>query len=100
VRIGAHSFTGMGTVLDRDLPPYVRATGNRAQAYGINTVGLRRRGVPGDIIDALKLAYKTVYRGSIGQDEAKRALETQAESCAEVREFLDFLSASKRGFVR
>ena len=100
VRIGAHSFTGMGTVLDRDLPPYVRAAGNRAQAYGINTVGLRRRGVPAGTIDALKLAYKTVYRGNPGQDETRHALEAQAKACAEVRAFLDFLGASKRGFVR
>jgi UDP-N-acetylglucosamine acyltransferase len=100
VRIGAHSFTGMGTILDRDLPPYVRAAGNRAQAFGINTVGLRRRGVPGGAIDALKLAYKTVYRGNAGQDEAMRALEAQAKACAEVRAFLDFLGSSKRGFVR
>jgi len=100
VRIGAHSFTGMGTILDRDLPPYVRAAGNRAQAYGINTVGLRRRGMPGSTIDALKLAYKAVYRGGIPQDEVKRELAEKGEACAEVRAFLDFLGASKRGFVR
>jgi len=100
VRIGEHSFTGMGTILDRDLPPYVRAAGNRAQAFGVNTVGLRRRGVPGATIDALKQAYKAVYRGSAAPDEVKRALEAQAQSCAEVRAFLDFLNASKRGFVR
>jgi UDP-N-acetylglucosamine acyltransferase len=100
VRIGAHSFTGMGTILDRDLPPYVRAAGNRAQAFGINTVGLRRRGVPAGTIDALKLAYKTAYRGSSSQDEVKRALAAQAEACAEVRAFFDFLGSSKRGFVR
>jgi UDP-N-acetylglucosamine acyltransferase len=100
VRIGAHSFTGMGTILDRDLPPYVRAAGNRAQAFGINTVGLRRRGMPAATIDALKLAYKTVYRGNPGQDETKHALEALAKDCAEVRAFLDFLGASKRGFVR
>jgi UDP-N-acetylglucosamine acyltransferase len=100
VRIGAHSFTGMGTILDRDLPPYVRAAGTRAQAFGINTVGLRRRGVPPGTIDALKLAYKTVYRGNASQDEIKRMLEAQAGACAEVRGFLEFLGTSKRGFVR
>ena len=100
VRVGAHSFTGMGTILDRDLPPYVRAAGNRAQAFGINTVGLRRRGIPQEAIDALKLAYKTVYRGSAGLDEVRQALRVHADACAEVRAVLDFLGASKRGFVR
>lgn len=100
VRIGAHSFTGMGTIVDRDLPPYVRAAGNRAQAFGINTVGLRRRGFPQAVIDALKQAYKTAYRGAPGQDELQAALQAQAAACAEVREFAGFLAASTRGFVR
>ena len=100
VRIGAHSFTGMGTYLDRDLPPYVRAAGNMAQPYGINSVGLRRRGVPAETIDALKRAYRTIYRSGLGQEEVKRELEAQAGSCAEVRVILDFLNASKRGFIR
>jgi UDP-N-acetylglucosamine acyltransferase len=100
VRVGAHSFTGMGTYLDRDLPPYVSAAGHMAQPYGINTVGLRRRGLPGETIDALKRAYRTLYRSGLGQDEVKRELGLQADSCAEVRVILDFLNASKRGFIR
>jgi UDP-N-acetylglucosamine acyltransferase len=100
VRIGAHSFTGMGTYLDRDLPPYVRAAGNMAQPYGINSVGLRRRGVPAETIDALKRAYRTIYRSGLGQEEMKRELEAQAGFCAEIRVILDFLNASKRGLIR
>ena len=100
VQIGAHSFTGMGTYLDRDLPPYVRAAGNMAQPYGINSVGLRRRGVSAGSIDALKRAYKTIYRSGLGQEEVRRELEAQAGACAEVKLMLDFLNASKRGFVR
>ena len=100
VRIGTHSFTGMGTYLDRDLPPYVRAAGNMAQPYGINSVGLRRRGVDAATIDALKRAYKTIYRSGLGQDEVRRELEAQARECSEVGVILEFLIASKRGFIR
>jgi len=100
VKIGAHSFTGLATVLDRDLPPYVGAAGNRAQPYGINTVGLRRRGFPQASIDALKRAYKTIYRNGLGQDEVRRELEAQARDCSEVRPLLDFVNTSKRGLVR
>ena len=100
VRVGAHSFTGMGTYLDRDLPPFVRAAGNMAQPYGINTVGLRRRGYSAATIDALKRAYRTIYRNGLTQDEARRELETQAKDCAEVRRVLDFLNASERGYIR
>jgi len=100
VRIGAHSFTGMGTYLDRDLPPFVRAAGNMAQPYGINSVGLRRRGLSSSTIDALKRAYKTIYRSGMAQEEVWRELEAQARECAEVRMVLEFLTASKRGYIR
>jgi UDP-N-acetylglucosamine acyltransferase len=100
VRIGAHSFTGMGTYLDRDLPPFVRAAGNMAQPYGINSVGLRRRGLQVASIEALKRAYKTLYRAGLGQEEVRRALEEQAKGCAEVGAMLSFLNQSKRGYIR
>jgi UDP-N-acetylglucosamine acyltransferase len=100
VRVGAHSFTGMCTLLDRDLPPYVGAAGNRAVPYGINTFGLRRRGFSQPVLDALKRAYKTIYRSGLGQEEVLRELETQARDCAEVRPLIDFLASSKRGIVR
>ena len=51
-------------------------------------------------IDALKRAYKTIYRSGLGQEELRQALEAQAKDCAEVRLVLDFLNASKRGFIR
>jgi UDP-N-acetylglucosamine acyltransferase len=100
VRIGVHSFTGMGTYLDRDLPPFVRAAGNMAQPYGINTVGLRRRGFAAATIEALKRAYRTIYRSGLGIDEVRRELQTQAGDCDEVRQMLEFLDASKRGYIR
>ena len=100
VHIGAHSFTAMGTYLDRDLPPFVRAAGNMAQPYGINSVGLRRRGFAAGTIEALKRAYRTLYRSGLGHDEARRELETQAKDCAEVRTILEFLDLSKRGLIR
>jgi len=100
VRIGAHSFTGMATLLDRDLPPYVGAAGNRAQPYGINTFGLRRRGFAQPTLDALKRAYKTIYRSGLGAEEVRRELEAQARDCAEVQPLIDFLDTSKRGIVR
>lgn len=100
VHIGAHSFTGMGTYLAQDLPPFVKAAGNMAKAYGINSKGLLRRGVPTDVIRALKRAYRTLYRSGLGLEEAKRELEAQAAEFAQVREFVDFLARSKRGIIR
>ncbi len=100
VRIGAHSFTGMGTYLDRDLPPFVKAAGNMAKPFGINGEGLRRRGFAEETIGALKQAYRTLYRSGQGLEDVRRDLEAQAGSCPEVRAIVEFIAASKRGFIR
>lgn len=100
VHIGAHAFAGMGTYLPQDLPPYVTAAGNIAKPYGINSEGLKRRGFSPESINALKRAYRTLYRSGLGLDEAKRELEAQAAECPEVRLILDFLGCSQRGILR
>jgi UDP-N-acetylglucosamine acyltransferase len=100
VQIGAHAFTGMGTYLPQDLPPYVTAAGNTAKPYGINSEGLKRRGFSPETINALKRAYRTLFRSGLGLDEARRELEAQAAQCAEVRLIVDFLGCSKRGILR
>ncbi len=100
VKIGAHSFTAMGTFLQQDLPPYVTAAGNAAKPYGINSEGLRRRGFSADAINALKRAYRTLYRSSLSLEEAKAEMQGQAETCAEVALMRDFLGESTRGIVR
>jgi UDP-N-acetylglucosamine acyltransferase len=100
VHVGAHSFTGMGTYLDRDLPPYVKAAGNMAKPYGINSEGLRRRGFPAQTILELKRAYRTLFRSGMGLEEIRHELEAQAAHCAEVGTLLEFLDASKRGIIR
>ncbi len=100
VHIGAHAFTGMGTYLAQDLPPYVTAAGNVARPYGINSKGLVRRGFTAEDIQALKAAYRTLYRSGLGLDEARRQLDAQAAACPPVRAFVDFLGHSKRGIIR
>ena len=100
VKIGAHSFTAMGTFLQQDLPPYVTAAGNSAQPRGINSEGLRRRGFTPAAINGLKRAYRTLYRSSLTLEEAKAELRAQAKACAEVGLLLEFLAGSTRGIVR
>jgi UDP-N-acetylglucosamine acyltransferase len=100
VHIGAHSFTGMGTYLPQDLPPYVMAAGNMAKPYGINSEGLRRRGFSAETIARIKRAYRTLYRASLSLEEARRELGAQAADCPEVAALVEFLARSKRGFIR
>jgi UDP-N-acetylglucosamine acyltransferase len=100
VSIGAHAFTGMGTYLPQDLPPYVTAAGNTARPYGINAEGLKRRGFAPDTIAALKNAYRTLYRSGLSLEDARRSLEEQAQACAEIHPILEFLAGAKRGLLR
>jgi UDP-N-acetylglucosamine acyltransferase len=100
VHIGAHAFTGMGTYLPQDLPPFVTAAGNMAKPYGINKEGLKRRGFSPDDIAALKRAYRTLYRAGLGFEEAKKELQGQVAQCRYVGDILAFLARSKRGIIR
>jgi UDP-N-acetylglucosamine acyltransferase len=100
VSIGAHSLTAMGTILLQDLPPYVTAAGNTAQAHGINSEGLKRRGFSTETIAAIRAAYKTLYKSGLTLEQAKDELGRQARSVPEIGVLLEFLGRSRRGIVR
>lgn len=99
-KIGSHVMTAVGSVVFKDIPPYVTAAGYDAKPHGINAEGLKRRGFSPDSITQIKRAYKTLYRQSLSLEEAKTELARQAEVCGEIRPLLDFLNISTRGIVR
>jgi UDP-N-acetylglucosamine acyltransferase len=100
VRIGAHSMTGMGTILLQDLPPYVTASGNPAEPHGINSEGLRRRGFPAEAIAAIKRAYRTTYKSGMKLDEATEAVAAEAKSVPQLGPLAEFLGQPGRGIIR
>lgn len=99
-RIGAHVMTAVGSVVLKDIPPYVTAAGNPARPHGINAEGLRRRGFRPETIARLRGAYRTLYRSGHTLEEARRALERERESCPEIGAILEFLAQSSRGIIR
>lgn len=99
-KVGSHVMTAVGSVVFKDIPPYVTAAGYDAKPHGINAEGLKRRGFSVESIAAIKRAYKTLYRQSLTLEEAKSALLIQAADHQELNIMLDFLSASTRGIVR
>ena len=100
VRIGAHSMTGMGTILLQDLPPYVTASGNPAEPHGINSEGLRRRGFAAEAIAAIKRAYRTTYKSGMKLDEATQAVAAEAGAVPELDLLAQFLGQAGRGIIR
>ncbi len=99
-RIGAHSFCAMGTALNKDLPPYVMASGNYATTHGLNKEGLRRRGFSEECINALHKSYKLLIRSKSSRNESILQVEKLATEYPEVQKFLDFVVSSERGVVQ
>jgi UDP-N-acetylglucosamine acyltransferase len=99
-RVGAHSIAALGTIAFKDIPPYVMAAGNAAEPYGINIRGLKRRQFPQSTIEALRSAYKTVYKSGLKISEAISELEDKAVDLTEVKELVSFIKASERGIIR
>jgi len=106
VRLGAHSFTAISSVLVADLPPFVMCQGQPAVARSMNFEGLRRRGFSADRILAVRAMHKALYRDGLTLEQAKLRIEelTQkhAESEPDVQMMLSFLeqASPQRGIVR
>lgn len=98
--IGEHAFCGMGSALNKDLPPYTMASGNLAKAFGLNKEGLRRREFSEEIIQALHLAYKALIVSKGTHEERFSKVKELVSEHEEVKRFVDFIEASQRGTVR
>jgi len=101
VRIGAHSFVGGGSRVAQDVPPYCRAVGNpSAKLYGLNAVGLERRGIETGVRRRLKRAYRLLFHSGLNLTRAVSQAEEDGDlDCPEVRYLLDFIRNSTRGIV-
>ena len=99
-RIGAHCIIGGASAVTKDVPPFVMASGNFAKLFGLNTIGLKRRGFTDETLQALKKAYRIVFRSSLLLSVAIKKVEQEVEDLPEVRQFLAFLRESKRGLCR
>lgn len=96
--VGAHSFVSTNSVVIKDVPPYVKVSGYYAKPFGLNTVGLQRRGFSDEIILQLRRAYKIIYRN--GLTVANAIEELQKIATPEVTQLIQFISASNAGIVR
>jgi UDP-N-acetylglucosamine acyltransferase len=104
VRVGAHAMTGFQTRLAQDLPPFVTAAGNPAEAQSINAEGLRRRGYSAERITLVKQMHRLLYRKGLTLDAARQQIDALrgelAEADADIALMQDFLTSATRGIVR
>jgi UDP-N-acetylglucosamine acyltransferase len=101
-RIGEHAFIGGFSVITRDALPYIKTVGarNDAKIYGVNTIGLQRKGISEKSIEELKLAYRILFRSQMNTGDALKRARESVWSAAEVETLLRFVETSERGFIR
>lgn len=98
--IGAHCFTAMGSVIPKDVPPFILVSGHMAKPFGLNSEGLKRRGFSAETLTALRRVYKLLYKSGLPQQQALEQIKLIASDCPDVQQLHDFVTRSKRGIVR
>jgi UDP-N-acetylglucosamine acyltransferase len=100
VRIGTRAITGASTRVQMDVPPFMMADGHPAALHGLNSIGLKRAGMPEGTRRALKRAYKALFREDRYADALVELEGGLAKEVAEVDQLCRFLRASTRGVTR
>lgn len=97
-RVGRYAFIGGYSVVTKDALPYAKTVGNRARVYGLNTIGLVRRGFPAGVVSRLKKAYRYLLTSKLTPARALETIESEpALACDEVRHLVEFIKTSRRG---
>ncbi len=97
VRIGTHAFVGGGSRVPKDVAPYTRAAGIPLKLFGLNTVGLERRGLSEDRRAHLKRAYRLLFGNEFNITQAITQLRAEGSLSPEVERLIEFIEASERG---
>ncbi len=100
VRIGDYAMIGGCSAVVRDVPPFMRAAGNRANLYGVNAIGLRRGDIATQRIRVLKQAYQLLFRKRQRMADAIKLARHQFQDSPDVLVLLTFLETSTRGICR
>ena len=104
VRIGQLAMIGGGAMAVMDIPPFAIANGDRARLYGINRIGLKRKGLSVEAIRAIQKAYEILFRSGLRREEAiqkaEKEISPSQEGGKEVQHLLVFVRGSERGITR
>ncbi len=98
--LGAHAFSAMGSVISRNVPPYVLVSGHMAEPIGVNVEGLKRRGFSEMQIRNIRQAYKLIYRSGLRLEDARNKLDMIEQEANELACFMAFLDNQKGGIIR
>jgi UDP-N-acetylglucosamine acyltransferase len=101
IRIGAHSFVGGGTTITRDVLPFSKTSAARdVQAYGLNAIGLERRGFSKERIRKIHHAYKVLLASKLNTSQALQKLKSEPDRGEDVEMLIRFIEQSERGVIK
>ena len=100
VSIGQHAFVTGGSLVRKDVPPFVKAAREPLSYVGINSVGLRRRGFDTDKIKEIQNIYRILYQKNYNNSQAVQIIEVEMEATNERDEILQFIRDSQRGIMK
>jgi len=99
VKIGAYAFIGGMSRVTKDVPPYVKASGSPMKLYGLNTVGLERRGFTRETMRELKKAYALFFSSDLNVSQALERARAELAPLPEVETLIRFVEESERGVL-
>jgi UDP-N-acetylglucosamine acyltransferase len=99
-RVGREAYVGGYSVVVKDALPFALTVGNHAKCYGLNTVGMKRRGYPSETIESLHLAFRLLLNSKLNTTQAIARIREEVRGSTEVEELLRFIETSQRGVVK
>jgi UDP-N-acetylglucosamine acyltransferase len=99
-RVGREAYVGGYSVVVKDALPFALSVGNHAKCYGLNHVGMRRRGYPQGTIDALHQAFRLFLSSRLNTTQAVERIRAEIEGSPEVDELVRFIETSERGVIK
>lgn len=94
-RVGQLAMVGACSYVNKDIPPFMLAAGRPCRVRGVNMVGLERAGVEPQAIEAIRAAFRLIYRSGLNLTQALREVETLADP--HVADLIDFIGSTRRG---
>jgi UDP-N-acetylglucosamine acyltransferase len=99
-RVGREAYVGGYSVVVKDALPFALTVGNHAKCYGLNTVGMKRRGYPQEAVEDLHHAFRLLLSSKLNTTQALARIREEVQGSAEVEELLRFIETSQRGVVK
>jgi UDP-N-acetylglucosamine acyltransferase len=100
IKIGAHSYIAGGSLIRKDIPPFVKAGREPVSYVGVNSVGLRRRGYTNEQISDIQETYRYLYLRKLNNTKALESIENQIRPSEERDEIVNFVRQSEKGVMK